>query len=160
MHKRVMTIAALSLLLLLLPACASTYELRGRVIEGSVSTVVVVNQNDPRLTDGQSFGLTGAAIDATLDPQNLNRKHLPQTVSMGNGEFSMPVDATGAGFLEYDVEVLVQLPGHAPAINTFRLPGRSKRLLVILAPGDGAARRSGDRFLDETLKMGEQYLND
>jgi len=149
----------LLLLLLLLPACAAGYEMRGRVIEGSISTIVVVNKNDPRLGE-QAFGLGGAAIDATLDPQRLNRQHLPRGVSQLNGEFAIPVSAAGAGFLEYDVEVLAQLPGHAPAIGSFRLPGGSKRVLVILAPGAGEAKSRQDRMLEQTLEMGEPYMKE
>ncbi len=144
-------------LLLMLSGCGQ-YQLSGKVIEGPMSMVMVVDKNDARLHDPNN-GLGGAALQATLDPQHLNRIALPDSLSQWNGEFAIPVEAAGAGFLEYDAELIAHLAGYSTAVGEFRLPGRSKRILVVLASGrDGHEKKTN--VLDETMKLGEPYLND
>lgn len=144
--------------LLLAAAGCSPYALRGRVIEGPVSAVLLVDKDDPRLTQG--YGVDGVSIEATLDPDRLDRQRLSPTVSQYDGSFALPVDATGAGFLEYDVEVIAELRDYAPAVGQFRLPGRSRRLLVLLTPGEGEAPPRRSNLLEETMQLSEPYLRD
>ena len=152
-------VAVLLLLCLGVVGC-SGYELRGRVIGGQTSWVGVVDAEDPRLSEPH-LGMGGAAIEATLDPQNLNYQRLGKVVSQGDGAFALPVEAKGAGWLEYDIQMIVELAGYAPAVGEFRLPGQSKRVLVVLGSGEGeAAPRRGSDLLEETLRMSEPYLDE
>ncbi|MCC6679549.1 MAG: hypothetical protein IT445_01480 [Phycisphaeraceae bacterium] len=154
---RLLIFDCLLAMLLLLSGC-SQYQLSGKVIEGPISTVMVVDKDDPRLHDPNN-GLGGVALQTTLDPQNLNRIELPDALSQWSGEFAISVEAAGAGFLEYDAELMAQLAGYSVAVGEFRLPGRSKRVLVVLAPGRDGPRKK-QNVLDETMKLGEPYLND
>ena len=148
---------------LTLPAC-SPYQLRGRVIEGGTPAIVVVAANDARLN---GYGLPGAVITATLDPDRpLQHIPLDPQITDAQGHFAIPVDATGAGLLEYTVEVNAKLAGHTPVQRTFNLPGGDKRVLIVLAPGQGADDASTfepdvlqpgrDNILEETRRMGEE----
>lgn len=138
----------------LIVGCGS-YELRGRAIEGPSSGVHVVDRDDPRL---EAPGLSGAAVSLTLDPDRLSAERVGEVATDVDGDFAIAVDAFGAGMLEYQAQVDGQLAGHEPAIGRFDLPGRGKRVLVVLAPGDDDAATGGESFLDETLRMGEPYM--
>lgn len=127
--------------LALVSAGCSPYQLQGRVVEGGTPTVLIVDRDDPRLA---GYGLPGAVVQATLDPDRpFQQIPLEPTTSDGEGYFAIPVTATGAGVLEYDVQIGATLAGHAGDFRTFRLPGAGKRVLIILAPAPGNAPGSG-----------------
>jgi hypothetical protein len=133
----------------------SSYQLRGTVVEGPTSAIAVVNKDDPRL--GQP-GVGGVVVSAVIDPQQLSRKSAGSTVSDANGQFALPIGELGAGLLEYEVQVVARSDQYQSAVSIFPLPGAGKRLLVILAVGrEGQSAPRGD-FLEETLKMGEPYM--
>ena len=142
------------LLALMLTGCAG-YGLRGRVVEGPVSAVHIVPADDPRLAEPP---ITGASVHLTVDADRLSAKPAGAGHSDADGDFHVPVDAFGAGFLEHDVEVLVRAQGHAPAQRVIRLPGRDRRVLVTLAPGEDAVSPRPGQLLDETLRMSEPYM--
>jgi len=114
------------------------YTLRGKVVEGEVSFIAVVDADDPRL-DGP--GLSGAMLTLQTDPQRLNRKTVGSAVSDADGGFSIPVNEVGAGVLIYDMGLEARKKGYSPAEQFFRLPPAGKRVLVLLAPGGSAAER-------------------
>ena len=149
---------AIALLLpLALPAC-SGYQLTGKVVEGTASSVVVVDAGDPRL---EEVGLAGAEVGATLDPAEPSRKRLPAVRSGDDGAFALPVKEPGAGLLEYAVQVAGRARGYRSAASDFPLPGRGKRVLVTLAPGsDAGGDAPTSDVLEETLRMGEPYLRE
>ncbi len=128
-----------------LSAC-SGYALRGKVIEGEASWVFVVDADDPRLS-GQ--GVEGARLDAILDPQRLNRKPAGGGASDPSGDFSVPIGEFGAGVLLYDVLVRAEKQGYIPAEQTFALPGREKRVLIMLQRGAAPRTTGGETLLDE-----------
>lgn len=134
------------------------YHLTGKVIEGPVPSVSVVDRHDPRL---EQPGLAGASIQAVIDPNDIGRKRLDPQSSGGDGAFAIPVGKLGAGFLEYEVQVVGRGAGYQSAVNTFPLPGGDKRVLITLTPGRDTYRPTGsDQFLDETLRMSEPYLRE
>lgn len=145
----------LLLLVIVLTGCES-YQMRGVVIEGAVSSMVVVDQDDPRLTRG--FGMPMAAIEVSLDPDRLSRKSLPRALSEVDGTFAVPVDEPGAGFLEYDVRVVVRRNGYNTATADIRLPGPKQRLLVTLVGGEDTYQPEPPDLMEETLEMGEPYM--
>ncbi len=108
------------------------YVLTGRVVEGAASEVAVVRGDDPRLA-GPPIG--GASVRIMLDPQSLGGE-LVGTVSTGeDGRFAVPIDATGAGVLEYDVLVEVRASERDSAYRVLPLPPNKRTVLVTLAPG-------------------------
>ena len=132
------------------------YQMRGVVVEGAVSTIRVVNEDDPRLLEG--YGLPMATIDATLDPERLSRKQLPRGVSEVDGTFGIPVDETGAGYLDYYARVIVRRAGYDTAVENIRVPGPHQRLLVTLARGEDRYKPDEPDVLSETLEMGKPYM--
>lgn len=147
-------IAVLLLLLCLTLTACSSYNLAGSVIEGPQSAVLVVSKNDPRL---KQHGIDGASLMFTIDPESLNATILPMDLTDGQGQFSTPVNVTGAGLLEYQLNVLARAPGYDSASRTLALPGGNKRLLIILASGQDKYKPNQD-ILNETIDMGKQLL--
>ncbi len=141
MHARPLLPFALLLaaLALVLGGCSS-YAVRGVVVMGPTSYVELVDADDPRLTQGQP--ISGAVVRTTVDPSSLNPIRLTGVTTGAVGEFAVPVDEFGAGWLEYELGVVVRRPGFAPAEGFMRLPPAGKRLLVTL--GAGQDRRGLD----------------
>ena len=135
----------------------SPYSLDGKVIAGPSPMVMVVSGSDPRLDQP---GISGASVDAMIDPDKLSREHGGSTVTDGSGAFSMPIDQTGAGFLIYDVRVVAQATGYKPTEKTMRLPGDSKQLLIVLTPGKGRYLPPKGDILQDTMEKSRPYLND
>jgi predicted small secreted protein len=136
----------------LIMACASTtlagcstYQLRGKVVEGPASEIRIVEADDPQL---QRPAVSGVRIEATLDPQSLARKTLSPVTTNEAGEFALPIDELGAGMLEYEVQVLARRPGYKHAAEFVQVPGASKRLLIVLAPGVDRYVAPEDPLLD------------
>ncbi len=126
--------AALGMLRLVLTGCES-YSLRGHVIRGEISYIEIVDADDERL---EQPGLTATRVGVHLDPGRLNRKFLGSTVSNSNGDFSIPVDEFGAGFLEYDISVVAYRDGYFGAEQFFVMPSANRRVLTIPGPGNDA----------------------
>lgn len=137
-------------------AGCGAYQMRGVVIEGATSAIQIVDEDDPRLHSG--YGLPMATIDVTLDPDRLSRKHLPRGISQVDGSFAIPIDEHGAGYLDYQVRVVVRRAGHDTALRDLRVPGPHRWLLVTLVNGEDQYKPDPPDVMDETLKMGEPYL--
>ncbi len=139
---------------LLIGGCGG-YQLRGKVVPGPASNIQVVNKDDPRLNRP---GMPGASVSVMIDPEQLNREDAGSTAADVDGGFALPIDAVGAGFLEYDVQVVSRLNGYSPAVRTIRLPGSDKRLLITLAPGDDRHESGYHDIVDETRRLGEPMM--
>ncbi len=126
----------------------SGYELKGRVIRGDVSWAGVVGEDDPRLAER---GLPGVQIALVNDPMKINRERVSGAFSDGQGDFSLSVAEPGAGWMIYDVGVYASKSRYTDAEGFFRLPGKGKRLLIVLHPGrsDGRAGTVGSESLYE-----------
>lgn len=117
-------------------AC-SPYTLRGRVVQGEVSYVDIVDEDDHRLAQP---GVSSVALKLTLDPSKLNRKVIAQNYSDEKGDFEMRVDEGGAGLLTFETALLARKRGFQSAEGVFNLPGgSSKRVLIVLTPGNDPA---------------------
>ena len=136
-------------LCLMLGACQS-YTLRGRVVQGDVSYVVLVDRDDPRLTGP---GMAGVRLDVTIDPGRLNRSSLPSEMSGASGELSILVRKPGAGFLKYEASLLARYPGFQTAEGVFDLPKKSRRVLVVLAPGTDPTGLDSNRTIEDDLRQ-------
>lgn len=142
-----MLLCAMSIALLL-TGCGP-YRLQGRVIQGDYSAIEIVDGDDERLAHR---GVPGAQLRLTMDPDRLNRKVVAQGASDGAGEFSLPVDEFGAGFLEYDFGLSARRKGYEVAEGFFRLPSGSRRVLVTIAPGHETPEEEDLDALIEDLK--------
>lgn len=145
-------------LLLCSSGCMQIYHLQGRVVEGVAPGIRVVGRKDPALMNAPGQGVAGAVVSGVLDPDSLRPRPLASVATDAKGWFSLPIDALGAGSLIYDVRLLVRREGNRFEEQTFRVPGRNRRVLVTLVPGEDTYRvRPG--ILEETLKLSEPYLD-
>jgi hypothetical protein len=115
--------------LLSLTGCSSS-KVQGKVIQGDVSFIAVVESDDARL-DGP--GLSGATIRVRSDPGKLRGETLAQGVSAPDGQFTLSIGEMAA--LAGPVGLSVKKPGYQSATGALSVPGRDRRLLVIMKPG-------------------------
>ena len=101
-------------------------------------------------------GVPNVALRLMLDPTSAGRKVVGETVSGGAGEFSIPVDETGAGFLQYDVALGARRRGFETAEGFFRLPKSGKRILVTLTPGESTEGLFGNEH--DLMRQHEGFL--
>ncbi len=143
--------AQLILLTALALAGCKPYEIVGIVVpaRGEPAGVRVVGQSDARL---EQTGIPGANVQLTLDPDTLRPIRLGSVTADDQGRFRMPVDETGAGFLEYELGIYARARGFSPTLGQLRLPGASKRLVVIMEPGVDRDVMPADA-IRETLDM-------
>ncbi len=127
-------------------AACSPYTLRGKVIEGDISYVAVVDANDPRLAGA---GIGNASLELISNPERLNHKMLAGGITDPAGSFDLHVDEAGAGILTYDTSLTVRHDGHTTASNIFKLPPDSKRVLVSLKRGPAGKGAPSDSLMEE-----------
>lgn len=154
MTKSLRTLAVV-LGLVMINGCV-TYELCGKVVDGSVSSVILVDENDERLCQ---TGISKATVQLMLDPRKLSRKDAGTVETRADGTFAIPVSEPGAGLLEYDARVIARYPKMSPAIRFLPLPPSNKRVLITLAPGEDQIDPMMQRdIIRETRELGEQYM--
>lgn len=131
--------------------CSDVYMMRGRVVEGPITSVTVVRDTDPRLAGP---GIADAMLSFTLEPRGVDRESLGVTASDEAGAFQLPVDRLLAGFLEYKVEVIADADQFQSAVEVVDMPPANKRILVTLAPGRRAVRGIGNDLqqVDDDLR--------
>lgn len=110
----------------------SPYVLRGKVIQGAASEVVIVNPDDPRL---EQDGVPGANVSLSVDPSRAQRKLLARQSSGETGELEFRIEELGAGMIEYDMGLSARRAGFQRAEGYFKLPTKEKRVLIVLTPG-------------------------
>lgn len=109
-----------------------TYSVRGRVVQGEISYIAVVERDDPRL---DASPLAGAQLRLQLDPGTIKRRTASFVASGPDGAFALPVDEFGAGVLEFDAGLRAMRRGYQSTEGTFPLPSSGQRVLVVMAPG-------------------------
>lgn len=134
------------LLALALLAGCSSYTLSGRVVQGDVGYATFLDAGDPQFEGGTGIG--GVTVRVWTDPEKLNRKVVGTGVSNPDGSFSLEIDEFGAGFLDYDISVEAMRPGFAPVEGYFKLPGKGRRVLIMMTPGRDS-RPSRDSLMDQ-----------
>lgn len=143
---------------LLLAGCGGGYQLRGKVIEGPVAQVQVVDADDPRFIEADISG-AGALVWGVFEPNNgIDRQRLGRVVADHEGLFMVPLDASGAGFLMYEIELTARRDGHQGARGVIPVPGRGKRVLITLPRGVDTLGDEAD-YLGETLRDAQPYLD-
>ncbi len=138
-------------------AGCSPYQLQGIVIQGTVPGIEIVDQDDARL---DYFGVPEAAISVVLDPQRLQPEPIARGQSNKHGQFALPIEQQGAGFLILDVEVRVSKPAFRSVRQRFDLPARGQRLIVTLPRGEDRPSPDGGNILQDTLREAEPYLRE
>lgn len=141
MTRRALLLIACGLTAVLLTGCGGGTILRGKVVSGPQSMVMVVPGDDPRLAGP---GIDGVTVALTLDPRSLGRKPLGDGVSYGDGTFAIPINEFGAGLLEYEIGVLARIEGREHAEGFFKLPPGGQRVLIVMAKGADTYREFED----------------
>ena len=127
-------------------AACSPYTLSGRVVQGDVGYATFLDANDSQFSAGNGVG--GVTVRVWTDPERLNRKVVGTGVSNPDGTFSIEIDEFGAGFLDYDISIEASRPGFAPVENYFKLPGKGRKVLIMMTPGRDT-RPSRDSLMDQ-----------
>ena len=145
--------------------CLSTvgcgaYRLRGTILDGQLSAVLLVDHDDPRL---KQVGLGGAVIELTLDPNSMHPRPLGAAMTGRDGEFDIPIDQAGAGVLEYQLGIMCRLDGYRTIWQIIQLPSSKRQLLIIMTPGPhgapGPSRVPPNQdILKDTLQMQDRWL--
>jgi len=140
----------------LLTGC-TTYTLRGIVVSGDDVGVRVVDKKADVLA---APPIQGARLRFTLDPNRLDRKDVGSVLSGYDGSFELPIDATGAGLLEYDILVNAEAPFFGRVREVIPLPGGDKRVVIMLRRGGPADTGSTGPNTQDVLEESLQYGRD
>lgn len=142
-------------LVVVLGGCAG-YAARGRVVEGDFDFIAVVPENDPRLA---GRGIGNARISFTRDPESLGREQVATGLSDPNGDFSVRLDAFGAGWMSEQWLVRAVRSRFGAAEGMLALPGAGsgERLLIVMRRGSAREvedveeqwERADDDFMGE-----------
>ena len=130
------------------------YQLTGVVMAGAKAKALAVSADDERL---KMFGLDGATIEITVDPLSIQPRMIGVFPTDRDGRFEIPVDALGAGFLEYELAVCCQAEGYQTIYQTIKMPSRRERLLILMVAGRDTYEPRRD-ILEETQKLADELL--
>lgn len=114
--------------------CQQTHTVKGKVIEGNLSFVAVVDQGDERLKGG---GMAEADVAARADVGSVGGYVFAQTKSDDKGNFTLKFKEQNV-FLK-PVEFSATKEGFQPARGQMNLPPAQHRLLIIVTPKKAAA---------------------
>ncbi len=118
---------------LFLVGCDS-YVIRGKVVQGSISTMNFVSNNNTELNNS---GIAGAKITIYRDPDRLSMKVAGTAVSDEQGRFVIKLDSFGAGWMLEQWEIVAQKQGFANLIqqHSLTVDNGKQTLLVTITPG-------------------------
>lgn len=119
--------------------CGPGYSLKGKVIQGDISFIAIVNKDDPRL---EGPGIPNVAVALLNDPNKLSKETLGTAISDSQGDFSIGIDLVGAGFFRYDAGLTAERKGYEYATSQFNLPPSDRRVLIMLRPGTSSSGMS------------------
>ena len=99
-------------------------------------------------------------IEGLLEPDiPTERQVLGKHVADPQGRFKIPVDALGAGFLEYEAQLIARRSGYQGVMETVDLPRRGQAVLITLPLGRDTLVVPED-YLDRALRDADPYLRD
>jgi hypothetical protein len=133
--RLVLPLGLIPLALGFLSGCAGHAAIEGRVVEGKVSYVGLVDPNDSRLK-GEG-GVAGAAISARTVVENQGGRNLDQATSDAKGNFHLNVKEQSA--FARPTQFNVTKEGYITADGAVPFPPSDRRVLIILKPAPGAS---------------------
>lgn len=137
-NARFTVVVAFAAALALLSGCQNSASIAGKVIQGDVSFIGVVDAGDERL---KAPGLQGAEIAATTDPRGgAGPAVLGKSTSGPQGDFGLRMNQST---LTGSTGFTARRDGFAPASGVMPMPSEDRRLLVILKPLSPAADPRG-----------------
>ena len=120
-----MGLLAVTLLGALVGGCAPV-TIRGVVLPGEITTIAVVNQDDPRL---KTPGI--AEVDVTIY-QTGTQGDVRSRTSNDLGRFGVPLRGTGA--LSKPLTIEARGEGYSPVRKSMPTPTTNERLLIYMQP--------------------------
>lgn len=103
--------------------------------------------------------LPRAQVTMLVDPRSGRPERSGPVYTDDTGRFSIPVRAPGAGFLEYDLGVLVRVPGWGDFYDEIPFPSRRGIMVINVPRGQAGLLRpiptSDD--VDEMLRYWDRY---
>ena len=144
------------LVLAVLPAlvgCGEANRLEGRVIDAGFSGARFLRQEVRDVNAIPGTGIPGARIELVRDPRSLGREVVARATSDHLGNFSMEVDAFGAGWMREEWLFRCTHPGY-PMVELFDSlpPLDSPNVLVIDMGGAPASRGAGSSSEQERIR--------
>jgi hypothetical protein len=134
--RRRMTVrfALLAVVIAGLAGCATSYALRGKVVEGSFAAAEFVDEGHEQL---EQAGLAYASISIYRDPTQPNVRLVASGRTNGRGEFDIPINEFGTGWMVEQWLVQIVKPGYETLESMLPFPsaGKKKQLLIVLTPG-------------------------
>lgn len=137
---------------LLMPGCGSGYVIQGKAIRGDYSSVTFVHPDDSRLQDP---GMADVRVFLFRDPSSLGRELVATASSDDRGNFIIPINTFGAGWLVEQWLVHTYRPGTQSAESILTLPKRDTNLKMLITLGRGVAVMP--RMTDELLQQYEKF---
>jgi hypothetical protein len=129
---------ALSVLLPALVGCKNNVTVTGKVLEGPMSFIGAVDDQDPRLKEP---GLEGVTISAVSESGPASGARLGTATSDKKGDFKLSVSNQRA--MLYPIKFNASREGSIDANQTMSAPGTGRTVLVILRPRDSAPAGGG-----------------
>lgn len=111
----------------MLAGCAGS-RVRGKVVEGDVSYIIVAPSSDPRFS---GEGLEGAKVSIRITRDGVERARGTDE-SDKLGRFNIPIEGLSA--LADKIELEISREGRVPARGTIALPAADRAVLVLLKP--------------------------
>ena len=121
---------------LLMPGCASGYVIQGKAIRGEYSSVTFAHPDDSRLQDS---GMADVKVFLFRDPSSLGRELVATASSDDRGNFILPINSFGAGWLVEQWMVHTYLPDTQSAESILTLPKQGTNLKMLITLGRGVA---------------------
>ena len=114
--------------------CKITHSIKGKVIQGNISFVGIVDQADERL---KSEGLPDVDVAARADVGSVGGYMFAQAETDPKGDFDLRFK--DQHMFSKPVEFSAAKEGFRPARGQMHVPSNQRRLLIILAPGGAAS---------------------
>ena len=121
---------------LLMPGCASGYVIQGKAIRGEYSSVTFVHPEDSRLHDP---GMADVRVFLFRDPNSLGRELVATASSDARGNFILPINTFGVGWMVERWMVHTYLPDTQSAESIVMLPKKGANLKLLITLGRGVA---------------------
>ena len=137
---------------LLMPGCGSGYVIQGKAIRGEYSSVTFVHPDDSRLQDP---GMAGVRVFLFRDPSSLGRELVATASSDARGNFILPINTFGAGWLIEQWLVHTYRPETQSVESILTLPKQGTNLKMLITLGRGVAVMP--RMSDELMQQYEKF---
>ena len=152
MMIRRFALLALCMTIPLLSGCGSNYVIRGKAVRGDFSTVSFVSVDDSRL---QNEGVINVEIYLFRDPDRGDREVAARVNTNDVGEFVMPVNKYGAGWMIEQWLIHTYRPGYQSAQSIVSLPKPKQNLVMLVTLGRGVAEMP--RMPDDVWRQYEHF---